>query len=139
MRIFVDSDVVVSSLLSQLGAAYFLLNSNSLELFISSLSKKELQIVIQRLGIGEGELTMLIENSFEVIVLSESLTTLKESFKQYVLDIDDAHIVAGAKKAKADFLITYNVKDFKIEKIKQDLNILTLTPGNFLQYLRSAQ
>lgn len=30
-----------------------------------------------------------------------------------------------------------NTEDFKIEKIKQDLDIITLTPGNFLQYLRS--
>lgn len=139
MRIFVDSDVIVSSLLSQLGAAYFLLNTSSLELFISSQSKREIQIVIQRLNIEESILTALVENSLEVVTLSESLTTLEESFKQYVLDIDDAHIVAGAKAAKADFLITYNVKDYKIEKIKQDLNILTLTPGNFLQYLRSIQ
>jgi len=139
MRIFVDSDVVISSLLSQSGAAHFLLNLPSLQFFISSLSKKELEIVIERLNIRGDVLTTLIENNLEVTILSESLNEIKESFKQYVLDEDDAHIVAGAKAAKAHFLITYNVKDFKIEKIKKDLNILILTPGNFLQYLRSIQ
>lgn len=139
MRIFVDSDVVVSSFLSKSGAAYFLLNTNSLRLFISSLSKKELETVIERLGIGNDMLATLIENNLKVVILSESLPEIKESFEQYVLDENDAHILAGAKAAKADFLITYNVKDFKINKIKKDLNILTLTPGNFLQYLRSIQ
>lgn len=137
MRIFVDSDVIVSSLLSKLGAAYFLLNTKFLELFVSSLSKKELEIVIKRLGIKESALKTLIENNFEVIALSESVSTIKKSFEQYVLDINDAHIIAGAKAAKADFLITYNIKDYKIGKIQKDLKILTLTPGNFLQYLRS--
>ena len=137
MRIFVDSDVVVSSFLSQLGAAHFLLSITSIQIFISSLSKKGLETVIKRLGIGSDMLTTLIKNNLEVAILSESLSEIKESFKQYVLDENDAHILAGAKAAKADFLITYNVKDFKIEKIKQDLGILALTPGNFLQYLRS--
>ena len=139
MRIFVDSDVVVSSLLSQLGAAHFLLSLTSIQIFISTLSKKELETVVERLGIGSDMLATLIKNNLEVVVLSESLSKIKESFKQYVLDENDAHIVAGAKAAKAIFLITYNIKDFKIEKIKQDLGILTLTPGNFLQYLRSIE
>ncbi|MEK7573888.1 MAG: PIN domain-containing protein [Patescibacteria group bacterium] len=139
MRIFVDSDVIISSLLSQSGAAYFLLNTSSIQLFISSLSKKELKIVVKRLDIRDDMLTALIENNLEVTILSESLPKIKKSFRQYVLDANDAHILAGAKAAKADFLITYNVKDFKIDKIKKDLDILTLTPGNFLQYLRSIQ
>ena len=137
MRIFVDSDVIISSFLSQSGAAYFLLGTASLQLFISSLSKKELETVVKRLGIESNMLTTLIENTLKVTMLLDSLPEIKESFKQYVLDENDAHILAGAKAAKADFLITYNVKDFKIDKIKKDLGILTLTPGNFLQYLRS--
>ena len=137
MRIFVDSDVIISSFLSQLGAAHLLLSTTSLQLFISSFSKKELETVIQRLGIRSAMLTVLIEKNLEIATLTESLSEIKGSFKKYVLDENDAHILAGAKAAKADFLITYNVKDFKIEKIKKELGILTLTPGNFLQYLRS--
>ncbi|MDP3998511.1 MAG: putative toxin-antitoxin system toxin component, PIN family [bacterium] len=137
MRIFVDSDVIISSFISQSGAAYFLLSTTSLQLFISSLSKKELETVVKRLGIESNMLTTLIENNLKVTMLLESLSKIKESFKQYVLDENDAHILAGARASKADFLITYNVKDFKIDKIKNDLGILTLTPGNFLQHLRS--
>lgn len=137
MRIFVDSDVIISSFMSQSGAAYFLLSTTSLQLFVSSLSKKELETVVKRLGIKSNILATLIKNNLKVTMLLESLPQIKESFKQYVLDENDAHILAGAKAAKADFLITYNIKDFKINKIKKDLGILTLTPGNFLQYLRS--
>lgn len=137
MRIFVDSDVIISSLLSQSGAAYLLLSLTSFEFFISSLSKKETEKVVRRLRIESKMLKILIGKNFEVIKLSESVREIKKSFNQYVLDEDDAHILAGAVSAKADFLISYNIKDFKIEKVKQDLNIIILTPGNFLQYLRS--
>lgn len=123
--------------MSQAGAAYFLLSATSYQLFISSLSKKELEAVVKRLGIKSNMLTTLIKNNLKVTILLDSLPEIKESFKQYVLDENDAHILAGAKAAKADFLITYNVRDFKIDKIKKDFGILTLTPGNFLQYLRS--
>lgn len=137
MRIFVDSDVIISCLLSQSGAAYLLLSLTSFEFFISSLSKKETEKVVRRLRIESKMLKILIGKNFEVIKLSESVREIKKSFNQYVLDEDDAHILAGAVSAKADFLISYNIKDFKIEKVKQDLNIIILTPGNFLQYLRS--
>lgn len=137
MRIFVDSDVIISSFISKSGAAHFLLHTTSHQLFISSLSKKELNTVIKRLNIESNMLKTLIKNNLKVTILLDSLPEIKESFKQYVLDENDAHILAGAKSAKADFLITYNIKDFKIDRIKKDLNILTLTPGHFLQYLRS--
>lgn len=35
------------------------------------------------------------------------------------------------------FLITYNLSDYKIERIKDELGIIIITPGQLLQYLRS--
>lgn len=137
MRIFIDSDVVISSLLSQSGAAYLLINTSSLQLFISSFSKRELEKVVQRLGIESEMLNKIVVNNLKIVNISVSLDEIKSSFGQYVTDVDDAHIVAGAKTAKAGFLITYNVRDYRIEKIKRDLNILILTPAALLQYLRS--
>ena len=53
------------------------------------------------------------------------------------MDENDAHIVAGAKEAKAKFLVSYNKKDFKVEKSKQDFAVLLITPAHLLQYLKS--
>lgn len=137
MRVFVDSDVVISSLLSCSGAAYLLLDTQTLNLYISLLSQNELEIVVKRLGIERDRLNELIQSKLHVIPLPQSLTNIKEFYKDYVLDMDDAHIVAGAKASEAKFLVTYNIKDFKAGKIKEDFNIIILTPGQFLQYLRS--
>ena len=139
--IFVDSDVVISSLLSSKGAAYLLIHhTTDIKLFISTLSQKELEIVATRQDILLNELKLLLERRFNLLDLKHTtMDEARKEYKDYVTDNNDAHIVVGAKEAKARFLITYNIKDFKIEKIKQDFNIIVMTPGQFMQYLRSIQ
>lgn len=138
--LFFDSDVLISSLLSSKGAAYLLTRqTKDIKLCISNISQKELETVVSRLIISQDELQLLIEKSFDLIDLTQTLDQIKKEFGNYVTDIDDAHIVLGAKEAKARFLITYNIKHYKVEKIKRDFSILIMTPGQFIQYLRSLQ
>jgi predicted nucleic acid-binding protein len=137
MKIFVDSDVIISSLLSSSGAAYRLLHTDAVASVISSISQKEIEIVVERLGIEKRDFTKLSQDVLEIVQLETSVVAREQIFQEYVLDINDAHIVHGAKEAEVRFLITYNLKDFKIERIKEDFNIIILTPGQFLQYLRS--
>ena len=138
LKVFVDSDVIISSLISSIGAAFLLLNqTDGLELYISNISLKELGIVVERLGLSEKELNNLIKKHFSIVQLKDSITTIKSKFTEYVLDIDDAHIVAGAQEANAQFLISYNTKHFKADKLKEKFNIILTTPANLLQYLRS--
>ena len=137
MRVFIDSDVVISSLLSSTGAAYFLLNQSQIEPVISSISQKELQIVVKIMGIEIEKLEILIKNRFEVINIIKSLKEVRQEYVNYVTDIHDAHIVVGAHSTKVKYIISYNLKHFKTDKIKDELDILLLTPALFLQYLRS--
>ncbi len=133
MKIFLDSDVIISSVISSLGAAYLLIHEvKDLDKFISNISLEELSIVANRLNIAPPRLKSLINNRFEIVNLKDS-----REFSKYTFDFNDSHIVAGAKKAKVKFLITYNIRHFNIEKVKQDLDIMVITPGKFLQYLRS--
>lgn len=140
-NLFVDSDVIISSLLSPSGASYLLLHTDKLEikLFISNISYLELEIVTERLHIEKQKLKLLIKERFTVVELRNSAQQLKETYGKYTNDPNDAHIVAGAEKTRADFLISYNIKHFKMERIKRDLDSIVTTPGNFLQYLRSIQ
>jgi len=139
LRVFVDSDVVISSLISKKGAAYFLLNEklSRVRFFISNISFKEQKIVAKRLKIDEKRLQDLVKKSLAVVQLKRSTNQLKKKFQAHTIDPDDAHVVAGAQKSKAKFLTTYNQRHFKKDKIKKDLDILLLTPAQFLQYLRS--
>lgn len=134
---FVDSDVVISSLLSTKGASSFLFSQTKINLFISSFSVKELKIVVNRLGIEEHKLNVLLKRRLKIIILKRSSQEIKEKYQNYVLDQNDSHIIAGAVAAKVKFLLSYNLKHFKSEKIKKDFNLILLTPAGFLQYLRS--
>ncbi len=138
LKVFVDSDVIISSLISSTGAAFLLLNQTGVpKLFVSNVSLRELKEVVERLGLSEEKLNDLITRHFSIVQLKESVTTIKSEFAEYVLDINDAHIVAGAQKANAQFLISYNTKHFKSDKLKEKFNIILTTPANLLQYLRS--
>ena len=139
MKVFVDSDVIISSLLSQSGAAYLLINTKNLGLFISNISYKELEIVTERLGLEKQKLKELLKTKFKIIELKESLSEIKRKYEDFVFDPNDAHIAAGAKEAKTSFLLTYNQKHFNTEKIKKHFGIITMKPALFLQYLRSLQ
>ncbi len=140
MQIFVDTDVVISSLTSKTGAAYFLLNETDLAPIISSISVisvEELQRVVKRRSLSEKKLKALIHNRCKLVSLKESISKIKAKYSKYVTDRDDAHIVAGAHAAGARFLVTYNLKHFKATFLADDFNIQIMTPAHFLQYLRS--
>lgn len=137
MRVFLDSDVVVSALISTKGASHQLLHSDNIKSVISSISYEELSIVIHRLNLKINILDDLLTTSLQKVEIRKSVRELKNIYEKYVIDQNDAHIVAGAHLSKAEFLITYNIRHFKVDKIKEDLKIVLLTPGMFLQYLRS--
>lgn len=138
IRVFVDSDVVISSLISKSGAAYMLLhNTEGVELYLSNFSTLELEKVVDRLQLDLKKLQKVIDARFTTTKISQSYGTVQEKFARYVKDVDDAHIIAGAKEARVAFLVTYNIRHFESEKLRQNFQIILLTPGLFLQYLRS--
>ena len=108
ITVFVDSDVVISSLISSIGAAYQLINHPNLKLFISDISTKEQEVVIDRLGLDIKCYKDIIMKRFTIIKLKKSLTEVKKAYSLYVTDINDAHIVAGAVDSGVNFLISYN-------------------------------
>jgi len=138
MKIFVDSDVVVSSLISKTGASYFLLNEpiEQTELMISNYSKKELQLVVKKMNLSQKKLKKTLKGS-NLFNLRNNSTEIKKSHNKYVSDLNDAHIVAAAEESGSKILLTYNQRHYRREKIKRDLNIIVMTPGQFLQHLRS--
>ena len=138
IRVFVDTDVIISSLISETGAAFALIYSmDKVQLYISTFSELELNKVVDRLHLSQAILQKAISTRLTSVEISQEYKKVKIEFADYVSDPDDSHIVAGAKKAEASFLISYNVRHFNAEKLKKDFQIVLLTPGLFLQHLRS--
>lgn len=136
-KVFLDSDVVVSALISGKGASSWVVGQSDLQLVVSNYSVKELKKVAVKLEISRARLDKLIDRRINVIELTDGLPVIKKDFQKYVLDIDDSHVVTGAVAGKADFLLSYNLKDYLADAIKTKLGILVMAPGRFLQYLRS--
>lgn len=135
-RIFVDSDVVVSSIISSKGAANLMIQDISIKKFISNLSDKEILKVVERMDLSKKKYSSL-KRQLERVDLEQDIKEVLKRYKNYVEDINDAHVVAGAVAAKARFLVSYNLKDYKRDRIKKEFDLLVLTPGQMLQYLRS--
>lgn len=140
IKVFIDSDVVISSLLSSSGASNIVIrkNVNRLRSFISNISYEELERTVDRLGIDKNDLEKVIKK-LKIINLRGDKAEIIKQYGNYAHDIGDVHIVAGAAKARSKFLVTFNTKDYKIDKIYQDFGIRVILPGELLQYLRSVQ
>ena len=134
--IFLDSDVIISSLISEKGAAFSLVHNQQVAKYISNYSFKEISIVIKRLKLNLKNFKSILTN-LKIVTVNDKLKDIKESYNKFVIDKNDSHIICGAKEAKVNFLITYNIKNYRKDIIKQNLKIITLTPALFLQYLRS--
>lgn len=129
---FIDSNVVVSAIFSDRGAASHLIFETKVPLFISKQVRKESAEAVRRAGITSNNLVAAVYH----LQTTQNVDRI-DPFLPYVLDKDDAHIVAGAVAAEANFLITYNLRHYRINKIKSELGVIIHTPGQFLQYLRS--
>ncbi len=138
VKAFIDSDVIISSLISKTGAGHLLLNNPPLEFdaWISNHSTRECKKVCKRLNLKKEDLKSIVGNNIATITLN-SMDKLKSKYGPYASDPNDVHIIAGAVEAKTQFLVTYNQKDYLERKIKNDFGIIVLTPGMLLQFLRS--
>lgn len=139
IKVFIDSDVIISSLLSPTGASKIIVNSSVLRSYISNFSLEELNRVVGKLEINKNKLGRLLKSRLKTIKIKLDKEEILDKFSIYANDVEDAHIVAGAKIAKSRFLVTFNTKDYKMEEIWKDFGIRVITPGGLLQYLRSLE
>jgi predicted nucleic acid-binding protein len=132
IKIFLDADVIISALLSKTGASYEVLKNKKVDKFASLQVQKEVRGVSKRLNLKNK-----IPSSLKVLKLGLTKKSLLEKYQDYVYDADGSHVVAGAIISKSGFLLTHNIRHFKVDRIKSSFDVLVTTPGSFLQYLRS--
>ena len=137
-QIFLDTDVIISSLLSSKGASFQVLTNLQIAKVISKVVKQEVKEVCQRHDIDYTKGKRNFKN-FRITTLKLRKQQLITKYIDYVTDEGDSHIVAGANDTQSPILLTYNIKHFNVEKIKRELGIIVMRPGEYLQYLRSKQ
>lgn len=137
LKIFLDSNVVLSGLISSKGAPRLLIDIIISHLpFIEAITGEYNLIEIER-NINKKFPKLLplykeyLNNLHFKIV---PLPTAKEiAFYKDVIHKKDAPVLASAIKGKADYLVTGDDKDFKTEKLlKANLSIRIVNPSEAL-------
>lgn len=131
--IVIDTNVIVSALKSKLGASNMLLTligTKKFELNTSTSLILEYEDVIKRLL--KNFTIKQIDNFLDYICLESRHIKISYLWRPVLKDPNDELILELAVAAKADYIITYNVKDFfNVEKF----GIKTLIPKEFLQLI----
>ncbi len=138
MRIVIETNVVVSALRSRTGAAFTLVSMIPSYRFITALSNplyhEYLDVVfrpdVRPPNAADSDLLNFIDH-----ILDHSETQrISYLWRPFLRDPNDDMLLELAVAAQAEFIVTYNVKDFVNIEL---FGIEAILPGDFLNVLKS--
>jgi len=137
MRVFFDASVVIAALLSPAGGSAQVFKFVNLGLIKGITSQTVIEEVLkeghlQKLKKSKQEIESFITQSGLVVrrVVTEDEI---EAYKNLV-DVDDAHLIAGANLTKCQYLVTLDKKHLLREDMKEKfLPLRIVSPKEFLQ------
>ena len=139
-RIFLDTNVLIAGLASPTGASAAIRDLGEAE---------ELRLVLSRQVLVEGDRVLfrkfphLIER-YRLFIknvspeLADDPSPDMVRAAEAVIHRDDAPILAAAKQARVDYLVTLNTKHFLIPKVRAFFPSPIVTPGEFITAFRKA-
>ena len=139
-KVFLDTSVFIAAAGSKSGGSSLVLKICSGLSFSAVVSQKillEAQVNIRKKLSSEALLCFYKEIDKlnpEIIKPPD-----EENLKNYnnIIALKDRHVLAGALKSKASFLITLDCKHFKTDAIKRaNLPITIMTPKEFLEFVK---
>ena len=144
LKLFFDTNIVMALVMSQSGASY--------ELYRLALEEPgQLQLCISDYVFLEAEEVFTRQNKPKYLAQLETIkhqpvwmqttTTVTEDDKagEVVNDPDDAVIIAGAKKAKVNALVSFDRKHLHTKTVANYIGAPVVTAGEALQMVRDEQ
>lgn len=139
-RVFVDTSALIAGVVSATGAAREVLRLAEAEVIQLVVSRQVLTEADRNLA---AKLPALIDDYHQllrqlapVIVEDPLLDAVQEA--ALVIHRNDAPILASAKEAGVDYLVTWNTRDFHTERARAWAPFPIATPGEFLRAFREA-
>ncbi|MBC8043065.1 MAG: putative toxin-antitoxin system toxin component, PIN family [Rhizobacter sp.] len=134
MKIVIDTNIIVSAARSNKGASFKLIQTilNGTDQFSAHFSVPLLLEYTEQLT-AKGTLTALQTADFVNAFYEKG--TLNEIYFRYrsvLKDGDDAMVLEAAIAAKADYIVTFNTKDFKGVEL---FGIKAIRPNDFLNFI----
>lgn len=137
-RVFLDSSVLISGVISQTGASSAILDLGEAGEIIVVISKGVLietdRVFEKKFPALTGDFREFIKNLFPIVVDDPTSQEIRES--ESVIDKDDASILAAAKRENIHFLVSLDTKHFHTPKVRQYLKCPIVTPMQFLMEFR---
>ena len=134
IRAFVDASVLVAAVLSPTGGASAHLEMairGRVDLLISDDIVEEVKRNVPKLADKFGALLELVPFSYVSVTPEDVSAALSYTVAK------DAHVVAAAKKAAVDYLVTFDEKHLlRNEELRQSVAFDMLKPGDLLLVLR---
>lgn len=139
-RVFVDTSALIAGVVSATGAAREVLRLAEAGVIQVVVSRQVLTEADRNLAAKLPSLLddyhLLLRHLTPVIVEDPSPEAVQEAAR--VIHRNDAPILAAAKQAGVDYLVTWNTRDFHADRARAWAPFPVATPGEFLRAFREA-
>lgn len=137
MKVFFDASVIIAALLSQTGGSAFLFEYIKIGKIIGITSLTAIDEILEedkpgKLHRSKRELEKFISSSG--LLIRERINEQDIAPYQGMIDTEDAHLIAGAKLTKCEYLVTLDKKHLlKADIQKQFLPLQIVSPKELLE------
>ena len=143
MRVFFDASVIIAALLSPNGGSSQLLKYVQLSKIAGITSQTVIEEILEedkfkRIKKSKREIKQFVADSR--LIVRKSITTGEIEPYQGLVDIEDAHLIAGANLTRCRHLVTLDKKHLLRPDIqKKFLPLKIVSPGQLLEELVSGK
>lgn len=139
-RLFFDADALFAGVHSPMGGAGALLQA---------AERREVEVVVSPQALAEAERNLaekfpLSRPDFDAALtrvpfvrVADPAAKDREARLRYAEANDAAH-VAAAHRARCSYLVTYNLRDYRVATIEAELGLRVRRPGDVLDELRAS-
>lgn len=135
IKVYFDASVIISALLSSTGGSAKLIKFTKLQAIAGITSQTiigEIENRSRKINRDLKEIRQFIKNSS--LVVRKGITPAENNIYEFLVDKADAHVIAGAKLTKCDFLVTLDKKHLLNEDVKQKfLPLKIVSPKELLE------
>lgn len=122
MRVYFDASVIIAALLSPFGGSSQLFKYIKRKVLVGITSQTVIDEILEedktiKLKKSEEEIELFIAQSG--LIVRESITIGEITSYRGLIDVEDAHLVAGAVLTKCDYLVTLDKKHLLREDIRK--------------------
>ncbi|WP_447600468.1 PIN domain-containing protein [Nitrospira sp. Nam80] len=139
-RVFLDTSALIAGVVSPTGAAREVLRLSEARVIELVVSRQVLveadRNLTAKLPTLVDDYHLLLRNLSPVVVEDPSHEAAQDAAR--VIHRNDVPILAAAKIATVDYLVTWNTRDFLTDRVRDWASFPVLTPGEFLRTFRVA-